>query len=225
VNVVFLPSGAVAVTVSFFFGARSFAMPVTANVSWPVNPRLFASCPALVLERRTPIPARFERWMRSKLLAITARTPRSIVPFAAQSARGARAVLGSREDDERSLRGLVLHRRVVDRQLLEPWGSWHRDVSLAAGDQEVLRRMFANVPRIMTSWFPRRAPYELKSAGETPCSTRYFAAGEFFAMLPAGEMWSVVTESPSITRHRAPARSFRGAGSLGMFVKKGGFRT
>ena len=31
------------------------------------------------------MPTRFERWMRSKLSAITALTPRSAVPFAAQS--------------------------------------------------------------------------------------------------------------------------------------------
>ena len=33
----------------------------------------------------TPMPTRFERWMRSKLSAITARTPSRRVPFAAQS--------------------------------------------------------------------------------------------------------------------------------------------
>ena len=31
------------------------------------------------------MPTRFERWMRSKLCATTARTPRSRVPLAAQS--------------------------------------------------------------------------------------------------------------------------------------------
>ena len=31
------------------------------------------------------MPIRFERWILSKLSAITARTPRSEVPFAAQS--------------------------------------------------------------------------------------------------------------------------------------------
>ena len=31
------------------------------------------------------MPTRFERWIRSKLLAITALTPSSAVPFAAQS--------------------------------------------------------------------------------------------------------------------------------------------
>ena len=34
------------------------------------------------------------------------------------------------------------------------------------------RRMFANVPRIITSWLPRRDPYELKSRRSTPCSVR-----------------------------------------------------
>ena len=34
----------------------------------------------------TPMPTRFERWMRSKLSAITARTPKQLaVPLAAQS--------------------------------------------------------------------------------------------------------------------------------------------
>ena len=33
----------------------------------------------------TPMPTRFERWMRSKLSAITARTPSRLVPLAAQS--------------------------------------------------------------------------------------------------------------------------------------------
>ena len=33
----------------------------------------------------TPMPMRFERWMRSKLSAMTARTPSNMVPLAAQS--------------------------------------------------------------------------------------------------------------------------------------------
>ena len=85
--------------------------------------------------------------------------------------------------------------------------------------------MFAKVPRIMTSWLPRRAPYWLKSAGFTPLSPRYFAAGEVFAMLPAGEMWSVVMESPRRARHRAPVTSASGFGSLPRFSKKVGFLT
>lgn len=41
-----------------------------------------------------------------------------------------------------------------------------------------------------------------------PLSARYLAAGLFLAMLPAGEMWSVVTESPRLSRHRASTNGF-----------------
>ena len=43
----------------------------------------------------------------------------------------------------------------------------------------------------------------LKSAYLTPLSVRYLAAGEFLAILPAGEMWSVVIESPKLQRTKA----------------------
>src|SRR5215211_1422180 len=75
-------------------------------------------------------------------------------------------------------------------------------------------RIFAKVPRIMTSWLPRRVPYWLKSLGSTPWSSRYFPAGEFGRMLPAGEMWSVVIESPKSPRIRALTISSSGRGSL-----------
>ena len=45
---------------------------------------------------------------------------------------------------------------------------------------------------------------ELKSFCCTPCATSYLPAGLVAAMLPAGEMWSVVTESPSNASTRAP---------------------
>src|SRR5215216_1638146 len=85
--------------------------------------------------------------------------------------------------------------------------------------------MFANVPRIITSWLPRREPYELKSLRSTPCSARYLPAGESALIEPAGEMWSVVTESPSFASTRAPAMSVTGAGEVAMPSKYGGLRT
>jgi hypothetical protein len=85
-------------------------------------------------------------------------------------------------------------------------------------------RGFAKVPRIMTSWFPRRAPYELKSRGVTPRAARYRPAGLSGAMLPAGEMWSVVTESPSTASARRPARSASGGGAGRTSSKNGGRR-
>ena len=43
--------------------------------------------------------------------------------------------------------------------------------------------------------------------------------------IPAGEMWSVVTESPSFASTRAPSMSVTGAGLAGMPSKYGGLRT
>ena len=51
------------------------------------------------------------------------------------------------------------------------------------------------------------------------------AAGLPFLIAPAGEMWSVVTESPSLASTRAPWMSLTGAGSSGMPSKYGGRRT
>ena len=44
-------------------------------------------------------------------------------------------------------------------------------------------------------------------------------------MEPAGEMWSVVTLSPTITSTRASAMSVTGAGVIVMVSKNGGFLT
>lgn len=60
--------------------------------------------------------------------------------------------------------------------------------------------VFAKVPRAMISSFPLLLPYELKSSCLMFLSIKYLAAGEFFEILPAGEMWSVVMESPRFKR-------------------------
>jgi hypothetical protein len=59
----------------------------------------------------------------------------------------------------------------------------------------------------------------------TPCSDRYRPAGESALMEPAGEMWSVVTESPSFASTRAPVMSSTGVGEAAMPSKYGGLRT
>src|SRR3970040_1685663 len=82
--------------------------------------------------------------------------------------------------------------------------------------------MLAKVPRIITSWFPRRLPYELNSSFGMPWLFRYAPAGPSSAMSPAGEMWSVVTESPSTASTRAPEISPTGSGPAGRFSKNGG---
>ena len=45
----------------------------------------------------------------------------------------------------------------------------------------------------------------------TPCSMSHFPAGLDAGMLPAGEMWSVVIESPSSASARAPVTGLRRA--------------
>ena len=61
------------------------AMPVTPITSSPVSPREATLSPSGSCSGSTPIPTRFDRWIRSKDSATTARTPRRVVPFAAQS--------------------------------------------------------------------------------------------------------------------------------------------
>ena len=61
------------------------ASPSIEYSSSPLRPSERALWPSGNCNGSTPIPTRFERWMRSKLSAMTARTPSSLVPFAAQS--------------------------------------------------------------------------------------------------------------------------------------------
>lgn len=56
--------------------------------------------------------------------------------------------------------------------------------------------IFAKVPLAIIKSFPLLAPYVLKSFFSIPLYLRNFAAGEFTEMFPAGEIWSVVIESP-----------------------------
>ena len=82
-------------------------------------------------------------------------------------------------------------------------------------------RTLANVPRVITLSLPRLEPKELKSLGSTPRARRYFPAGPSGGMEPAGEMWSVVTESPRIASGRRPDSA--GASLLPTDSKNGGF--
>merc|ERR1719253_951485 len=74
----------------------------------------------------------------------------------------------------------------------------------------------------MISSLPRRDPEELKSFASTPRSCRYRAAGELLAILPAGEMWSVVIESPTFRSAYALLMSLTAGGSIVMSWKNGG---
>ncbi len=59
--------------------------PAMSKVSVPSRPSESAVSPAGNCSGSTPMPMRFERWIRSKLSVMTARTPSRLVPLAAQS--------------------------------------------------------------------------------------------------------------------------------------------
>ena len=59
------PSSRFAFTVTFMRGRSGPVSPSTSNVSRPVKPRLSAVRPLSYWSGSTPIPTRFERWMRS----------------------------------------------------------------------------------------------------------------------------------------------------------------
>src|SRR5262245_33531737 len=63
----------------------SAVTPVMEISSSPDKPSADEDSPVLYWSGRTPLPTRFDRLVRSQHSAITARTPRSAVPFAAQS--------------------------------------------------------------------------------------------------------------------------------------------
>ncbi|CFN64339.1 Uncharacterised protein [Bordetella pertussis] len=62
----------------------------------------------------------------------------------------------------------------------------------------------------------------MKSAFITPFSLSHLPAGEVSLMEPAGEMWSVVTESPKMPSARAPLTAGMAAGVIPKPSKNGG---
>jgi hypothetical protein len=80
-----LAPGRRAVTRTRWPGSIPPATPETSKVSVPSSPRVAADSPGAYSNGRMPSPTRLLRWIRSKLSAITARTPRSAGPLAAQS--------------------------------------------------------------------------------------------------------------------------------------------
>jgi hypothetical protein len=62
----------------------------------------------------------------------------------------------------------------------------------------------------------------LKSAFCTPLAIRYWPAGEVSLIEPAGEMWSVVTESPRRASTRAPCTSWARPALMPKSLKNGG---
>ncbi|MNV84532.1 hypothetical protein D3C71_1784110 [compost metagenome] len=66
-------------------GLISPSSPSMVTVSSPLRLSEAQVVPSSKTKGTTPIPTRFERWIRSKDCAMTALTPRRLVPLAAQS--------------------------------------------------------------------------------------------------------------------------------------------
>ncbi len=79
------PVSVVTLTVRGVRPSFSSVTPEMEKVSSPVRPRDSAEAPSGNWSGSTPMPMRFERWMRSYDSAMTAFTPSSAVPLAAQS--------------------------------------------------------------------------------------------------------------------------------------------
>ena len=135
------------------------ASPETVNSSSPVRPSDSRVSPCGNCSGSTPIPIRLERWMRSYDSAMTARTPSSAVPLAAQSREEPEPYsLPASTTSGVAVRGVLLG-RVVDRRLLTVGpGRWRVTPPSVPGASWLRSRMLAKVPRIITSWLPRREP-------------------------------------------------------------------
>ncbi len=88
VELLTVPSAFFARTFTVLPGAKFSSTSVSPTMSYtssPVRPLVSAFSSSRNCSGRIPMPTRFERWMRSKLSASTARTPSNRGPLAAQS--------------------------------------------------------------------------------------------------------------------------------------------
>ncbi len=137
------------------------ASPAIVNVSCPVRPSDCDRVAVLELERQHAHPDEVRAVDPLEALGdhgAHAEQPRALGgPVAAR----ARAVLLAGEHDQRHALLDVAHRGVVDRHLLAVGAvaEVQRHAALGRPARSWLRRrMLANVPRIITSWLPRREP-------------------------------------------------------------------
>ena len=152
-----LPSARWMTRRAFWRGCSPSAMPGRSNVSVPVSLSVPASAPSSNWQGKTPIITRFERWMRSKLFATTAFTPRSAVPFAAQS----RELPVPYSEPVKTISGVLRFWYSSAASWMEvrvPSGCSTVTPPSTPGTMRFLMRTLAKVPRTITSWFPRRAP-------------------------------------------------------------------
>ncbi len=141
--------------------------------------------------------------MRSKLCATTALTPSRCVPLAAQSRELPVPYSGPGQDDQRRALAAYLHGRVENAHCLAAglelghaaFHSRHHQVF----DAHIGEGAARHDPVVAAA---RAVAVEVHKIDAV--LDQIFPGGEVFLMLPAGEMWSVVTLSPKMPRGRAP---------------------
>ena len=186
------------------------------TISSPLMPSDCHDVPSSKTSGRTPMPTRLERWMRSKLWAMTARTPRRRVPLAAQSRDEPVPYSLPAKMTSGTPSACVAHGGVVDRHDLAV-GLVGGDAAFDAGDHLVLdadvgegaahhHLVIAAARAVLVEVV--RAHLMLEEIVRRPGSSRLIE--------PAGEMWSVVIESRKRPRMRAPTMSVIGSGFIVM---------
>ena len=201
--------------------ASPFSTPVIENTSRPVSPSDSRVSPGRNWSGSDPHHQEVERWIRRSWR----RSPPS--PEEPRPSRSSRATSPSQPFSRRT-RSSARPRRGTARRPrrsspLSPMGDGSSrcpPTPERGGSEPHVGERRAPSP----SWFPRREPYELKSARSTPWPTRYFPAGESGLIEPAGDV-VCRDESPSETRQRAPWTSSTEPMSGDMPSKYGGRRT
>ena len=152
--------------------------------------------------------------MRSKLSEITARTPSSLVPFAAQSREEPLPYSAPAKITSGTFSSRIFHRGVIDRHGFavrpDAWSSHlpARCRRRLGSMVKFLMRMLAKVPRIMTLVIATTRAVLVEVLQPRPDARRDRRRRATAALIdPAGEMWSVVILSPKRARMRASTMS------------------
>ena len=131
------------------------------------------------------------------------------------------AVLLAGQDHQRHALGLVGRRRVVDAHLLAI-GQVAGHAALGAGRELVAQPDVGEGAADHHLVVAAAGAVAVEVLRRDAVLLQVAAGGESPLMEPAGEMWSVVTESPSTASTRAPVMSVSGLGSRGHAVEVGG---
>ncbi len=124
------------------------------NPLFPVNRSVLRVTPCGNSSGKMPIPIRLERWIRSKDSAITTESQQARPSPPSHGWNLSHTPTGNHR--QRCALSLVQHRRIVNRhrfRIRQMAGH-----APSTGTISLRMRILAKVPRIITSWLPRREP-------------------------------------------------------------------